>query len=150
MAERGYPMGDFAAQADLISVDHPDVVENFRIAHAIQERAAAHQASTEDLRVAMLRYRSLFEELLRPEQEASDEAGTGTAATDGTGDTVVGRLRSAHNGPDVAAPGPAGSTTAPAGERPTPAADESVEAGRGAGRSTGRLGTDPGANDDAR
>jgi hypothetical protein len=65
MAERGYPMRDFDARADLVSVDHPDVVENYRVAHGIHERAKHQQASTEDLREALLRYRSLFEELLR-------------------------------------------------------------------------------------
>ena len=54
-------------QAELISVDHPDTVENYRFAHAVQQRAEMHQASTEDLREALLRYRSLFDELLRPE-----------------------------------------------------------------------------------
>src|SRR5581483_11273721 len=57
MEERGYPMGDFEAQADLVSVDHPQVVENYRIAHGIQQRAESKQATTEDLRDALLRYR---------------------------------------------------------------------------------------------
>jgi hypothetical protein len=69
MDARGYPMGDFDTQADLVSVDHPQVVENYRMAHGIHERTQARQASTEDLREALLRYRSLFEELLR----ASDD-----------------------------------------------------------------------------
>jgi hypothetical protein len=73
MAERGYPMRDFDARADLVSVDHPDVVENYRVAHGIHERARQHQASTEDLREALLRYRSLFEELLRAD-DAGDRA----------------------------------------------------------------------------
>jgi hypothetical protein len=74
MDARGYPMGDFDTQADLVSVDHPQVVENYRVAHGIHGRAQARQASTEDLREALLRYRSLFDELLR----ASDEdAGAG-------------------------------------------------------------------------
>jgi FtsZ-interacting cell division protein ZipA len=67
MEARGYPMTDFDAQADLISVDHPDTVENYRFAHAVQQRSETEQASTEDLREALLRYRSLFDELLRPE-----------------------------------------------------------------------------------
>jgi FtsZ-interacting cell division protein ZipA len=71
MAERGYPMSDFDAQADLVSVDHPGVVENYRVAHGIHERAQRHEASTEDLREAMLRYRSLFEELLRGDDAAA-------------------------------------------------------------------------------
>jgi hypothetical protein len=75
MAERGYPMRDFDARADLVSVDHPDVVENYRVAHGIHERARQHQASTEDLREALLRYRSLFEELLRADDHEAVPAG---------------------------------------------------------------------------
>src|SRR5215831_8231164 len=73
MAERGYPMRDFDARADLVSVDYPDVAENYRVAHGIHERAKHQQATTEDLREALLRYRSLFEELLRPD-DADDRA----------------------------------------------------------------------------
>jgi hypothetical protein len=65
MDARGYPVGDFDAQADLVSVDHPEVVEDYRVAHGICERAGTQQVSTEDLREALLRYRSLFGELLR-------------------------------------------------------------------------------------
>jgi hypothetical protein len=70
MEERGYPMRDFDAQAELASVDYPDVVENYRFAHAVQQRSQTDQASTEDLREALVRYRSLFDELLRPEGDA--------------------------------------------------------------------------------
>jgi len=79
MAERGYPMRDFDARADLVSVDHPDVVENYRVAHGIHERAQHQQASTEDLREAMIRYRSLFEELLGTDGQAAVPADTGPA-----------------------------------------------------------------------
>jgi hypothetical protein len=72
MDARGYPMNDFDVQADLISVDHPETVENYRFAHAVQERSLTQQASTEDLREALLRYRSLFDELLRPDGNAAD------------------------------------------------------------------------------
>jgi hypothetical protein len=65
MDARGYPVGDFDAQADLVSVDHPEVVEDYRFAHGTCERAGTGQVSTEDLREALLRYRSLFSELLR-------------------------------------------------------------------------------------
>jgi hypothetical protein len=71
MEARGYPMGDFDAQAGLVSVDHPDVVENYRLAHGVRERSREQEASTEDLRDALLRYRSLFSELLAaPEDKA--------------------------------------------------------------------------------
>jgi hypothetical protein len=76
MAERGYPMESFEAQARLISVDHPSVVENYRFAHSVRERVESEQASTEDLRGALLRYRSLFDELLQSDEAKlqSDEA----------------------------------------------------------------------------
>jgi hypothetical protein len=80
MEARGYPMGDFDAQAGLVSVDHPDVVENYRAAHGIHQRAQARQASTEDLREALLRYRSLFGELLE-----ADDGRTGVTARPGPG-----------------------------------------------------------------
>jgi hypothetical protein len=72
MDARGYPVGDFDAQADLVSVDHPEVVEDYRVAHGICERARTQHASTEDLRESLLRYRSLFGELLRA---GGDQAG---------------------------------------------------------------------------
>jgi hypothetical protein len=71
MEAQGYPMKDFDAQAELVSVDHPETVENYRFAHAVQQRSGTQQASTEDLREALLRYRSLFEELLRPESNGA-------------------------------------------------------------------------------
>jgi hypothetical protein len=82
METRGYPMGDFDAQAGLVSVDHPEVVENYRFAHCVRERAQAQRASTEDLREALLRYRSLFDELLRADDDqAGVAAGRGPAST---------------------------------------------------------------------
>lgn len=80
MGARGYPMENFDAQADLVSVDHPDVVENYRAAHAIYERSQSQQATTEDLRAAVLHYRALFDHLLQP--ETADEAGWHTAESD--------------------------------------------------------------------
>jgi hypothetical protein len=79
MEARGYPMKDFDAQADLLSVDYPDTVENYRFAHAVQLRSQTRQATTEDLREALLRYRSLFDELLRPEGDEAAEEGEGLA-----------------------------------------------------------------------
>jgi len=65
MKTRGYPISDFDQRADDISVDHPRVVENFRSAHQIALRVGKDQATTEDLRTAMIHYRSLFEELVQ-------------------------------------------------------------------------------------
>lgn len=67
MQARGYPMGDFETRAADISVDHPTVVENYRAAHAISMRAQRGQATTEELRQAMVHYRALFADLLTAE-----------------------------------------------------------------------------------
>jgi hypothetical protein len=64
MKTRGYPVSDFEQRAADISVDHPRVVENYRSAHEIALRVGKDEASTEDLRTAMIHYRSLFEELV--------------------------------------------------------------------------------------
>ena len=65
MKVRGYPVADFDQRAADISVDHPRVVENYRSAHQIALRAGKEGATTEDLRTAMIHYRSLFEELVQ-------------------------------------------------------------------------------------
>ena len=64
MAARGYPMGDFEQRAADISVNYPRVVQNYRSAREIVVRHSAGQSTTEDLRQAMVYYRSLFDELL--------------------------------------------------------------------------------------
>jgi hypothetical protein len=64
MEARGFPMADFEERADIISVDHPHVVENYRAAHSIALSRTLGQTTTEALRKAMVYYRSLFDELL--------------------------------------------------------------------------------------
>jgi hypothetical protein len=68
MQQRGYPMGDFEVRAADISVDHPQVVSNYRAAHDIALRSRDGTASTEDLRKAVIHYRALFAELLEVAQ----------------------------------------------------------------------------------
>jgi len=70
MATCGYPMGDFEQRAADISVDHPVVVQNYRSAHDIAIRQAKGQSTTEDLRRAMIHYRSLFEDLVYDRKDA--------------------------------------------------------------------------------
>jgi len=70
MRERGYPVSDFEQRAADVSVDHPGVVDNYRRAQSISQRSAAGEASTEDLRQAMVHYRSLFNELLAETEPA--------------------------------------------------------------------------------
>jgi len=64
MSTRGYPVSDFEQRAADISVSHPLVLENYRLAHGIANRQAGGKASTEELRQAMIHYRSLFDELV--------------------------------------------------------------------------------------
>jgi hypothetical protein len=64
MVRRGYPMGDFEERAADISVDHPELVETYRAARAIAERDRRGEASTEELRRAVVLYRTMFDELL--------------------------------------------------------------------------------------
>jgi hypothetical protein len=73
MSDRGYPMNEFDSRADLISVDHPAVVENYREAHTIYLNYDRGEASTEDLRQAMVHYRSLFDELVESGVQAQRE-----------------------------------------------------------------------------
>ena len=58
MRERGYPVDDFDQRAADISVDHPQVVENYRHGHRLST------GDTEDQRQAMVHYRALFDELV--------------------------------------------------------------------------------------
>ena len=66
MAERGYPVDDFDQRAADVSVDHPQVVENYREGHRLAQASAGGNDSTENLRQAMRHYRALFDELVEP------------------------------------------------------------------------------------
>ena len=65
MKTRGYPVADFDQRAADISVDHPLVVENYRSAHETTLRVGRLEASTDELRAAMIHYRTLYEELMQ-------------------------------------------------------------------------------------
>jgi len=65
MQARGYPVADFDQRAADLSVDHPRLMEFYRSAHGVTMRLAGDKASTEDLRTAMIQYRSLFDELVQ-------------------------------------------------------------------------------------
>lgn len=77
MTARGYPVSDFEERAAEISVNHPLVVEHYRAGHEIALRHAQGQASTEDMRQAMIHYRTLFDDLLGiPETARAKAAGS--------------------------------------------------------------------------
>ena len=69
MTTRDYPVSDFEQRAADISVDHPLVMENYPTAHDNALRQTRGQANTEDLRLAMIHYRTLFEKLVGEPQK---------------------------------------------------------------------------------
>ena len=81
MADRGYPVEDFEQRASDVSVDHPQVVENYREGHRLTQASASGDDSTENLRQAMRHYRALFDELVEPD---ADEPTAGERAASGT------------------------------------------------------------------
>jgi hypothetical protein len=68
MQRCGYPVTHFEQSAADLSVDHPDVVENYRSACRIAERSRRGSADTEELRQALVYYRALFEDLLEDDE----------------------------------------------------------------------------------
>lgn len=64
MRDRGYPVANFEQRASDLSPDHANVIQNYRTAHDISVRGESGNADTEDLRQAMVHYRSLFSELV--------------------------------------------------------------------------------------
>lgn len=73
MRDRGYPVDDFEQQADLVSVDHPQVVQHYRAAHEIYGRSTHEDVTTEDQRRAVVHYRALFDELMVPSHDGHDD-----------------------------------------------------------------------------
>lgn len=81
IAERGYPTGDYDDQLANLSVDHARTLGHYRDAHEISRRSRNGEASTEDLRQALVHYRALFADLLgeNPVQSARSSTATQTA-----------------------------------------------------------------------
>lgn len=75
MRDRGYPVDDFDTRAADLSVEHPDVVENYRAGHGIAVAHERGKATTDELRRAVQHYRALFDELV----EAREPEGARTA-----------------------------------------------------------------------
>ena len=70
MSARGYPIEDFDTRAADLSVEHPRVVANYRIARALTLRRSRGEAGTEELRQAVVNYRALFDDLLKTDEGA--------------------------------------------------------------------------------
>ena len=65
---RGYPQVPFEQRADDLSVTYPRVMEDYRQAHAIAVRLGRAEATTEELRAAMIQYRAIFDEIVQPQK----------------------------------------------------------------------------------
>ncbi len=86
MAERGYPTdGDPQQRFADLSVEHASTVDNYRTAHGVHARKDTEEVSTEELREAIVRYRSLFDDLLGTRAENRSAHNRITEDTDGTG-----------------------------------------------------------------
>ena len=81
MRESGYPVDDFDQRVDDISVDHPEVAQNYRTAHRIAVANSQGQADTEDLRQAVTAYRRLVEVLL--DEHGADRTADDRSSTEG-------------------------------------------------------------------
>ena len=84
MSDLGYPTGDFEEQADTLSVEHSRTLGRYRLAHEISMANERHEASTEQLRQALVHYRTLAGELL-----GTDSAGAGIDADQPTQERTV-------------------------------------------------------------
>lgn len=96
LQDRGYPTEDFDQILADLSVEHARTLEHYRVAHAISDSAVNGSASTEDLRQAMIHYRSMFDRLLSDDASVTkDQELPGTSpgsvpnsAANGTGGTL--------------------------------------------------------------
>jgi hypothetical protein len=77
MSERGFPTDDVRTSADMLSVEHSSVLEDFRAGHAIEQANTTKRANTEQVRQGMLHFRKVFEELVSEQAEASPAPMTG-------------------------------------------------------------------------
>lgn len=73
MRERGYPTEHYEQQVRDLSVEHGRTLEHYRAAHEVNARSGRGQATTEELRGALVHYRALFDELLKDDSTRSRE-----------------------------------------------------------------------------
>jgi hypothetical protein len=83
MRDRGYPLDAFERRESHISVDFPEVVEDYRAAHDVSVATEKGESTTEDMRRAMVHYRALFKELLEDDTDEIAERGDGDGGSGG-------------------------------------------------------------------
>jgi hypothetical protein len=106
IAERGYPTGDYDDQLANLSVEHARTLGHYRDAHEISRRSSDGQASTEDLRQALVHYRALFADLLGENPVHSTGTSTTQTAVPAQTDAPARTGENAVNDSDVAGPRP--------------------------------------------
>lgn len=62
---RGYPTDNFDERLNALSAAYPGAIGSYRSATEIVSRQGRENLTTEDMRMAMVQYRKLFEELFR-------------------------------------------------------------------------------------
>jgi hypothetical protein len=102
IGERGYPTGDYDDQLANLSVEHARTLGHYRDAHEISLRNQRGEASTEDLRQALVHYRALFADLLGTDPVRTDTAGADTSTLEAADTDRVGAHRANADGADVA------------------------------------------------
>jgi hypothetical protein len=134
MGERGYPTEGYEQQAADLSVEHAATIDRYRTAHDISERAGNDQASTEDLRQAMVHYRALFSELIGLDEEtvSGTDEGAATARSADVAEAEAGTVAGDTAEAESVRTGEAGTR-----DRSTePETARATEAGTVTGRST--------------
>ena len=106
MEDRGYPHAAFDERLAMLSVEHGSVLHHYRDGHDIRARHAVSQLSTEDLRTAMVHYRTLVEDLLeaRPATIRPRRVDSRPAAATPSGNGVSGWRVTSRDGSDDAVP----------------------------------------------
>jgi FtsZ-interacting cell division protein ZipA len=89
MHDRGYPSGEFDDRVASLSVEHARTLDHYRSAHEVSIANQRGEASTEQLRQAIVHYRALASDLLGPiTAKQQHPAGTDPAATTSTTTTT--------------------------------------------------------------
>lgn len=65
MLARGFPVATLDQRVEDITVHHARLADSYRSANTIALRAGRNEATTEELRTAMIHYRGVFDELLQ-------------------------------------------------------------------------------------
>ncbi|HLL69516.1 MAG TPA: hypothetical protein VK453_27920 [Micromonosporaceae bacterium] len=76
VAERGYPAGSYDDQVAHLSVEHAGTLGHYRDAHDIFLRNERGEATTEQLRQALVHYRAIFADILGEQPNASSRTDT--------------------------------------------------------------------------